>query len=261
MEDCPVIRLDTGETGWQLERLNFKAEGTGCPDMTACSQQTNWLKQATSRIKTHWLLKMLGTTGYMTFFMMGYFWLLKHPMFPVTVIPVTSLDRLISFQPWCIVPYASLWLYISLVPLLFRSWRELAPYLSAVTVLSLAGFSIFLFWPTAIPKLDIDWARYPSVAFLKSVDASGNACPSLHVAFAVLTGIWLRRLLKQMRTPISLRVLNICWCVLIAYSTLATKQHVALDLVSGAALGLCVTMLFLHILPSLGVVRGTVESE
>ncbi|HVC29449.1 MAG TPA: phosphatase PAP2 family protein [Gammaproteobacteria bacterium] len=228
--------------------------------MITCSQQTNWLKQAASRIKTHWLLKMLGTTGYMTVFMMGYFWLLKHTIFPVTVIPVTGLDRLISFQPWCIVPYASLWLYISLVPQLFSKWRELAPYLSAVTVLSLAGFAIFLFWPTVIPKPNIDWAQYPSVAFLKSVDASGNACPSLHVAFAVLSGVWLHRLLKQMCAPVSLHVLNACWCILIAYSTLATKQHVALDVVSGAALGLCVTMLFLYILPSLGVLRGTVES-
>jgi membrane-associated phospholipid phosphatase len=224
--------------------------------MNARPQQTIWLKLATSRIKTHWLLKMLGTTGYITLFMLCYFWLLEHPMFPVTVVPITILDGLISFRPWSIVPYSSLWLYISLVPLLLSSWRELAPYLSAVTVLSVIGFSIFLFWPTAIPKFDIDWAQYPAVAFLKSVDASGNACPSLHVAFAVLTGIWLHRLLKQMRTPTSLRVINICWCLLIAYSTLATKQHLALDLVSGAALGVCVTMLFLHILPSMDIVRS-----
>jgi membrane-associated phospholipid phosphatase len=260
VENRPVIKLDTGEPVWQLERLNFIAESTGCPNMTAFPQQSSWLKQTSFRINTYWQLKILGITAYMIFFMMGYFWLLKHTIFPVTVIPATGLDRLISFQPWCIVPYSSLWLYISLVPWLFHSWRELAPYLSAVTVLSLIGFSIFLFWPTIIPKLNIDWAQYPAVAFLKSVDASGNACPSLHVAFAVLTGIWLHRLLKQMRTPISLRVLNICWCLLIAYSTLATKQHVALDVVSGAALGLCVTMLFLHILPSLGILRGTVES-
>lgn len=227
--------------------------------MTTITHEANWLWLAAIRIRTYYLFKVLGITAYMGIFMMCYFWLLKHPMFPVTVIPVTGLDRLISFQPWCIVLYASLWLYISLVPLLFRSWHELAPYLSAVTVLSLAGFAIFLFWPTVILKLDIDWAQYPSVAFLKSVDASGNACPSLHVAFAVLTGVWLHRLLKQMRTPAILRVLNVCWCVLIAYSTLAIKQHVALDLVSGAALGLCVTMLFLHILPSLGVVQGTTE--
>ena len=220
----------------------------------------NWLKQATSRIKTHWLLKMLGTTGYITFFMMGYFWLLKHTVFPVTVMPVTGLDRLISFQAWSIVPYASLWLYISLVPLLFSQWRELAPYLSAVTFLSLIGFAIFLIWPTVIPKLNVDWAQHPSVAFLKSVDASGNACPSLHVAFAVLTAIWLHRLLRQISAPPILQVLNACWCILIAYSTLATKQHVAVDVVSGVALGLCVTMLFMYILPRLGILRGTGES-
>lgn len=219
------------------------------PDTIAPGHQASWLPRAVSRIKTHWLLKMLGTTGYMTLFMLGYFWLLRHPLFPVTVMPLTGLDRLIGFQPWSIVLYASLWLYISLVPMLLPAWRELLPYLSAVTVLSLTGFAIFFFWPTAIPEPDINWAQYPSVAFLKSVDASGNACPSLHVAFAVLTGMWLHRLLRQMGAPIKLCALNACWCAGIVYSTLALKQHVVLDVEAGAVLGAGVAALHLFILP------------
>jgi membrane-associated phospholipid phosphatase len=35
-----------------------------------------------------------------------------------------------------------------------------------------------------------------------------------------------------------LRLLNGAWCAAILYSTLATKQHVAVDLFAGAALGL-----------------------
>jgi membrane-associated phospholipid phosphatase len=227
--------------------------------MVAYPEKTGWLKQAVFRIKTFWLLKMLGTTSYMALFMVCYFWLLRHPLFPVTAVPLTGLDRLIPFQPWSIVPYVSLWLYISLVPLLFNTWRELAPYLGAVTLLSLAGFVIFLFWPTTIPKPDIDWSQYPSVAFLKSVDASGNACPSLHVAFAVLSGVWLQSLLKQMGAPLVMHLFNFCWCLLIAYSTLAIKQHVALDLEAGAALGLCISLLFLHILPKLRTVHRSPE--
>jgi membrane-associated phospholipid phosphatase len=88
------------------------------------------------------------------------------------------------------------------------------------------------------------------------VDASGNACPCLHVAFAVLTGLWLEWLLKQMGAPRVLRVLNACWCGLIAYSTLATKQHVAVDLAAGALLGLGVTALHLYVLPRLRGLPG-----
>lgn len=223
------------------------------------SRETSWSRQAFLRIKSHWLLTMLGTAGYIALFMVGYFWLLRHPMFPVTVIPLTSLDRLISFQPWSVVLYVSLWLYISLVPMLLHSLRELLFYLREATFLSLAGFAIFFFWPTAIPKPDINWAHYPAIEFLKSVDASGNACPSLHVAFAVLTCIWLRRLLKQLGAPAILRILNGCWCAGIVYSTLATKQHVAIDMEAGVVLGLGVAILHPLFLPRSHILHGELE--
>ncbi|MGB9429030.1 MAG: phosphatase PAP2 family protein [Gammaproteobacteria bacterium] len=229
--------------------------------MTDPGQPASWRRQAAARIKRHWLLKMLGTPACMALFFVGYFWLLKHPVFPVTVMPSTGFDRLVGFHPWSIALYASLWLYISLVPLLLYTRRELLPYLSAAMMLSVSGFVIFFFWPTAVPKPNIDWAQYPSVAFLKSVDASGNACPSLHVAFAVLTGVWLQRLLKQMDSPAILRVLNACWCLGILYSTLATKQHVFLDLIAGVALALAVSVVQLRLLPKPRVLQGEPGSD
>jgi membrane-associated phospholipid phosphatase len=106
------------------------------------------------------------------------------------------------------------------------------------------GFGLFLFWPTAVPKLPMDGAAGSSVVgFLKSVDATGNACPSLHVAFSVLTAVWLQRLLRYLGAPHWLRALNWLWCLGILYSTLATKQHVAIDLYAGVALGLAVALL------------------
>lgn len=209
----------------------------------------SWWQQALARFKSHWLLKMLGTSISIAAFMVVYFWLLRHPPYPVTVMPLTSLDRLVGFEPWSLVPYATLWLYISLVPALLNLRREMAPYLSAVSLLSLIGFAVFYFWPTAVPKPDVDWARYPYMEFLKTLDTSGNACPSLHVAFAVLTALWLQRLLRQMNAPLSAQLLNIGWCLLIAWSTLATKQHVAVDLETGAVLGFTIAVLHLHLLP------------
>lgn len=196
----------------------------------------------------------------MSLFFVGYFWLLRHPMFPVTIVPLTALDRWIGFQPWAIALYASLWLYISLVPMLLRSGRELLPYLSAVTLLTCVGFVIFFFWPTAVPRPDIDWARYPSVAFLKSVDASGNACPSLHVAFSALTCIWLERWLRRAAAPPALRAVNLLWCLAIAYSTLATKQHVVLDAAAGGALGLAIAAPHLYFQSAWNVLRRQAAS-
>ena len=208
--------------------------------MTEPGIHTHWLQQATQRLGEHWLLKALCTTVAISGFMVVYFILLRHPMFPVTLVPVTGLDRLVAFEPWSLLPYASLWFYISLVPMLLLT-RELPLYLSSVTLLAVLGFGIFLFWPTTVPAPDIDWRQYPSVAFLKTVDASGNACPSLHVAYAVLTALWAQRLLKRIGAPRLMRLSNGVWCVAIAYSTLATKQHLALDVLAGAVMGLAVT--------------------
>jgi len=69
------------------------------------------------------------------------------------------------------------------------------------------------------------------------VDAAGNACPSLHVATAVFSGFWLHWLLPTVGLGGRTRLTSAVWCTAIAYSTMATKQHVALDVAAGAALG------------------------
>ena len=73
---------------------------------------------------------------------------------------------------------------------------------------------------------------------LQGVDASGNACPSMHVAVAIFSALWVERMLRGAGAPRALRWLNAAWFAAIAYSTLAIKQHVVLDVVAGAALGI-----------------------
>ena len=168
---------------------------------------------------------------------MAYFWVLRHPFFPITVMPLTALDKAIGFQPWTMPLYLSLWVYVSLGPALLRTGRELASYGMATLALGLVGLGIFIVWPTAVPAIDVDWLRYPSMSFLKQLDLTGNACPSMHVAFSVFTAIWLERLLREMHTGRALRALNWLWCAGILFSTVATLQHVALDVLGGAILG------------------------
>lgn len=209
--------------------------------MTGLDTHPDWMRRALQRCERYRFLKISAVSVAISVFMVGYFILLRHPLFPVTLIPLTALDRFIGFQPWSLLPYASLWLYISCAPMLLDERGETLFYLSSVILLAAVGFAIFLFWPTAVPVLDVDWSRYPYVAFLKSVDAAGNACPSLHVAYAVLNALWLRQLLQEIGAPSWLRFLNWAWCCAIAYSTLAIKQHVAIDLVGGALLGAAIT--------------------
>ncbi len=196
-----------------------------------------WWPEFWRRFKKDAWLKAMGIPVFMVFFFMGYFFLADHPDFPVTMMPTTALDHVISFQPWALGLYASLWVYVCVPPGLVGSRRELVIYGIAALALSLAGMLVFFFWPTATPQPNIDWAHYPSYAFLKTVDQARNACPSLHVAFAVFSGFWLDRILAQIRARTWLRGLNILWGLGIIYSTMATKQHVALDVYAGAGLG------------------------
>jgi hypothetical protein len=205
-----------------------------------------WLHQARLRVLKLWPVKAIGTALVMTGFFVAYFWVLKHPLFPVTTMPLTALDRMIPFQPTMLPLYLSLWLYVSLAPALLFERREMISYPVATVGLSLIGLVIFLLWPTNVRWPDVDWSQHPTFAFLQSVDAAGNVCPSMHVAFAVFTAIWLERILRQIGAGIFLRAFNWLWCLGILYSTVATRQHVVVDVLAGAALGAIVAVLHLR---------------
>jgi membrane-associated phospholipid phosphatase len=215
----------------------------------ARARRTGWLHKAWIRGLTFWPVKMVGLTLGMTLFFAAYFCVLRHPLFPVTTMPFTAIDRLISFRPEGLPLYLSLWFYVSLVPVLLIDRRELMSYALAAAGISVVGLGIFFLWPTTVDWADADWSRYPAFAFLQSVDASGNACPSLHVAFAVFTAILLGRLLRQMGAGCGIRAFNWLWCLGILYSTVAIRQHVMLDVLAGAGLGAVAAMLHLRWLP------------
>jgi membrane-associated phospholipid phosphatase len=216
----------------------------------------SWVRAAGARLLVWWPVKMLGMTIGMTVFFVAYFWVLNNPLYPVTTMPLTAIDRATAFRPESLALYFSLWVYVSLAPALIVDRRDLASYGIAAVVLGTVGLGIFFLWPTAVPRLDVDWSQYPAFAFLHAVDASGNACPSLHVAFAVFTAFWIARLLRQMGAGRAARAFNWLWCLGILYSTIATRQHVAIDVVAGAALGATVAVLSLRWVGKGGVPRS-----
>lgn len=197
-----------------------------------------WTRDIGERIRCLFWLKAIGTTVFTWLFFIGYFHLLRNPAYPVAVMPLTALDRLIPFQPYALGAYLSLWFYVGIAPGLQLSFRELVVYGLWIGALCLTGLGLFYFWPTQIPPLAMDVSGFPGFAMLQGVDAAGNACPSMHVAVAIFTALWIEHLLRQARTPVLLRMLNGAWFLAIAYSTLAVKQHVVLDVVAGALLGM-----------------------
>jgi membrane-associated phospholipid phosphatase len=190
---------------------------------------SNFWLEALGRLKSLPFLKTIGISGFMLLFFAGYFAALRHPFFHVRLMPEGPLDRIIGYQPWTIWLYCTLWVYVILPPSLMREPLPLIRFGAVAGVLAAIGLGIFVLWPTTV--------ALQGTGFLKTLDRGGNACPSLHAAFAVFTALCLRRLLRMLGAPRMLLAANWLWCGAILYSTLATKQHVTVDLVAGSILG------------------------
>jgi membrane-associated phospholipid phosphatase len=205
-----------------------------------------WTHRLAARFWTLWYLKAAGTAAFMVLFFQAYFWVLHHPSQAPTVVPLLPIDHWVPFTPAAIYAYGWLWVYVSLPPALIVGFWALVRYGVWIALLCLVCLGIFWLWPTQTPVFDIDWSAHPQLAFLKGLDAASNACPSLHVAAALHAAFWLRHQLREIGAPGWLRALNVLQCLAIVWSTMAIRQHVFLDVFSGAAVGLLFAWLSLR---------------
>lgn len=220
--------------------------GSACAAGGRSPLADGWVAELALRMRRLFLLKLIGTTAVIGLFFVGYFQVLRNPAYPVTTMPLTRLDRLIPFQPAMLYPYVSLWLYVGLAPGLLLTLRELLSYACWAIGLALTGLCAFYWWPTAVPPVQLDADIWIGFGMLQRLDASGNACPSMHVAFAVLSVAWIATILKRVRAPMPLRVMNMLWFLSIVWSTLAIGQHVVADVVAGAVDGALFAVLSLR---------------
>ena len=196
-----------------------------------------WKAELSLRMRRYFWLKTVGITAFTWLFFIGYFYVLRNPAYPATLMPLTALDHWIPLQPPALIAYLSLWIYIGIAPALQLTFKELVVYGLWISALCVTGLTLFYFWPTAVPARAMGATSFPGFALMDGVDAPGNACPSMHVAAAIFTAIRVHDVLRSMGSPHLLRALNAVWFVAIAYSTLAVKQHVFLDALAGALLG------------------------
>ena len=202
------------------------------------SPRPAWATEMLFRMRKLFALKLVGTTVFTWLFFIAYFHLLRYPAHEVMVMPLTMVDHWVPFVPQLLIAYISLWFYVGIAPGLQRSFAELIVYGLWVGALCLTGLGLFYLWPTQVPHMLVDVSGAPGFEMLKGVDAAGNACPSMHVAVAMFTALRLDDVLRQAGAPRYLRWANVVWLAAIAFSTLAVKQHVALDAAAGALLGL-----------------------
>lgn len=215
-----------------------------------------WVRDIGRRALSWWWLKALGTTVVIWGFFIAYFHMLRHPAYLPHVMPLTALDHWMPFQPPMLVAYFSLWVYVGLAPGLQRRFLDLLVYGLWAIALCLTGLAFFHFFPTEIPLSIRHTSDFPGFALMRGVDAAGNACPSMHVAMGIFSAWGLESVLRQVRAPVGWRWANVVWFLAIAYSTLAVKQHVFLDVVAGALLGMVFALASTRWCPGAGRLRG-----
>src|SRR5262245_48922729 len=110
--------------------------------MTAPPAASSLAADVAARVSSYWKLKFVGITTFIAIFFVGYFLLLRFPVFHVTIMPLTALDRMIPFQPGTLWLYLSLWFYVSLPPTLMRERPKLYAYCRVSAVLALVGLAI-----------------------------------------------------------------------------------------------------------------------
>ncbi len=79
-------------------------------------EPVTWKHELKTRAGSLLMLKMFATMGGIAAFFYAYFWVMRHPLSAVTVMPVTWLDELVSFSPRSFPLYVSLWVYVRWQP-------------------------------------------------------------------------------------------------------------------------------------------------
>jgi membrane-associated phospholipid phosphatase len=214
-----------------------------------------WAVELCSRIRNGFFRTTISTTLLTGLFFIAYFWVQRHPAYTPVMMPQTALDLSIPFQAPALLAYVSVWIYIGFGPGLQRTLREFTVYGLWLCGLCVSGLGIFYFWPTQVPRLVLATTNFPGFVMLHRIDESSNACPSMHVAVAVFTVVRVDEVLRSLRVPTQMRLINAGWFAAIVYSTLAIKQHLLIDVAAGACLGLVFALMSLRWRP--GIDRET----
>jgi membrane-associated phospholipid phosphatase len=158
------------------------------------------------------------------------------PVFQPRFLPMSAWDLSIPFVPHTIWIYISEYIYFILIYWLCRDTVNLNKYLYSFISLQTVSVLIFMLWPTTYPRemypVPEGLGYWTNLAWitLRKGDAATNCCPSLHVSSVLLCGMLF---LNEQRKKFPF---FLAWGIAIAISTLTTKQHYIVDVVTGLAM-------------------------
>lgn len=233
-----------------MQTVRLPREASGCATGRRACCILSGLMRPTLRDLEHELVRLehtplgrrlftitLASTVHAVLYFSANHWPLREPR----LLRFTALDELIPFVPATSVVYVSAYVLAFVGFLSLRRASEMRRYLEVfITCVLVAGLVHWLM-PTRYPRelfpLSGDGWGARLLGAVRSVDTPNSCLPSLHVALATVAAFLVRRDRPRWVLPLAL------WALAIAASTLTTKQHYVVDVVSG--FGLATVAVFL----------------
>jgi len=163
------------------------------------------------------------------FVIVPYFLLEYFPVFPIHLLKPSSFDDLIQFNDVSIWGYQSLYLYILIRAFSIQEKNNLIDFAATFTLAAWLSFVVFFFYPTLCPRPNPTNTHWMYSEFIK-YEKPLNAFPSMHVSLVLTSFIFT---LNDKKVNVLIKILGGIWTLWIIFSTLQSKQHVALDIVGG----------------------------
>lgn len=189
-------------------------------------------------LRSHWELKLALFVGLNLWISGPYHAIQRFGNVQPTEMPVFAVDRAVPFESGWTWIYLSVFLLVPIPALLLADRALLKRQAVELGVVGLVSNVIFLVWPTSVPRPAAEGTG-AAWRMLTAGDLPVNACPSLHASLAVFAALWI---VPALRNRFALIAAAWGWALVILWSTLATKQHVLVDIVAGGALALLVVL-------------------
>lgn len=195
------------------------------------------MKKKLEQIKHGWIIP-----AFFSVYLVWFFLLEKKQTSNITLIHA-SLDDVIPFVEYFIVPYVLWFFYIgaAFVYMLFdekKDFYQMCGFLFSGMIIALFVCTVF---PNGLNLRPVSFERdnvfTKAVKFLYTIDTSTNVCPSIHVFNSIGVHIALSHN-ERFRKHKFLNAASFILCISIILSTVFLKQHSVIDVVCASVMAL-----------------------
>lgn len=144
------------------------------------------------------------------------------------------LDNQIPFLNWTIWFYVSQYLLLPVSFYFIRKQENYSAMFYAMLMAVILSSLVFMLYPTKISRPEkLDTSLFDQIRWiLYQLDSPTNCFPSLHVALACLSSIYISREHKI------IGAFSWVWSLLIILSTMTLKQHYVIDVAGGGLMAI-----------------------